>query len=277
MAEFEQVKPMEDIGAPAQLRHELRQQFKRWLPCAWQPRPSAVPDEEIDALSLLELSQYYRLEHVGGAADLAVTWDASTQRMEDGGPDFAELKRLRWVIFDGARWVMERAPRGASKYVEFPSPSTETFLLELERMRLVAKGPAVPVHVQALGDRLKVKDLNQRPIPVKDPQWLSGRLWELLCPRPTDPLGADDGVDPGVATNLPQELGDEHHGAEVDADAVDRAFLEWSAWCLALNIGSHSDEAWDEVQKRCCRQAAQRVLARQERWGTWEGEFARYA
>ncbi|HEY6924536.1 MAG TPA: hypothetical protein VI653_13780, partial [Steroidobacteraceae bacterium] len=93
----------------------------------------------IDELSLLDLCQHYRLEYPGGAKDLAKIWDESEQRIADGGPTFDDLARLGWVFFDGGRWIMQSTLLGTLARINYPSPSTKTFLMGLGKARLVAK------------------------------------------------------------------------------------------------------------------------------------------
>ena len=277
MTEFEQVRPLDDMGAPLHLRHELRQQFSRWLPRSWSSRHITDAGEKIDALSLLELSRHFRMEYLGGAVDLAANWDASAQRLHDGGPEFAELHRQGWIVFDGARWMMHRAPRGTACLIDFPSPSTESFLLGLDTLRLVARDGVIPERVQAVADRFMAEVLNQSWIPIRDPDRVAGQLWEHLCPKPAALPDAGEIQEIVTAADEPPTLSDGPDDTKFDTAAADGAFLEWLAWCSALGCFGHWSDAWDEQQMRCCREAAKRVLARQELWGTWNHEFQRYA
>lgn len=276
MAGMEDVRTLEGMWAPLQVRTELRQMFERWL---WRSRSLRLPlesDGMVDELSLLDLSQYYRLEYPGGTEDVAKTWDESEQRVADGGPTFEDLARLGWVFFDGGRWIVQSTPPGAFSHINYPSPSTKTFLTGLRKARLVAKTDTPPPHAQALAARILAENWLERDIPTKDPDWLSGRLWEQLCPKPR-PHPANTGGN-GMQPAIPVE--NEASGSsalfEADAPAVDRAFLEWSAWCAVLGSVCSWDMGWGATEMRYCREAAHRTLKRQALWGTWENDAARY-
>lgn len=64
---------------------------------------------------------------------------------------------------------------------------------------------------------------------------------------------------------------------DANAEDVDRAFLEWSAWCKAIGSNGIWDINWDSTEMRYCREAAYRVLGRPTLWGTWCDDAARYA
>lgn len=276
MVGLEEVRLLDGMWAPLKVRIELRQMFERWLLRSPHPRPFFGQGEIVDELSLLDLCQHYRLEYPGGAGDVAKTWDESEQRIAEGGPTFGDLTRLGWVFFDGSRWVVQSAPLGTLSYITYPSPSTKTFLTGLGKPRLVAKTNTPPPHAKALADRILDEDWLDRHIPTKDPDWLAGRLWERLCPKP-QPLAADDSGNPmQAATPVENEVSGSSALLEADAEAVDRAFLEWSAWCGVLGCSSRWDVGWGPTDMRYCREAAQRVLERQTLWGTWDNDVARY-
>ena len=273
MVGFEEVCTLEGMWAPLQARLELREMFERWLSRPHYPRPIFASDEMVDELSLLDLCQYYRLEYLGGAKDVAKTWDESELRIADGGPTFDELARLGWIFFDGGRWIMQSMYRGASSYINYPSLSTKSFLTGLRKARLVAKTNTPPPSTQALAAKIEAQDWLDRRIPSREPEWLAGRLWERLCPKPQFLAGN--------AMHAETHAVNDAHGSptvvDAEAEAVDRAFLEWVSWCSALRIGCRWDADWGSTEKRYCREAAHRVLERQTIWGTWDNDAARYA
>lgn len=279
VAGFESVYPLEGMWAPARMRFEMRQIFERWLPLSRQPRlPSSSLDSDavVDELSLLDLCDHYRLEYLGGATDLEKTWDGSKERIADGGPTFSELVRLGWVFFDGGRWVMQRSPIGTSSHITYPSQSTKIFLMGLSKVRLVAKTDTPPTAVQALAATIVADGWLERHIPTKDPDWLASRLWERLCPKPQPQSGGDGNNTMMEVTPAEDESGDSSVLQDADAEAVDRAFSEWSAWCAVLHNVCRWDIGWGSVDSRYCREAAFRVLERQTLWGTWDSDAGRY-
>ncbi|GAB3446728.1 hypothetical protein [Insolitispirillum peregrinum] len=276
MAGFEEARLIAGMRAPLDVRCELRQMFERWLPRSRQPRSPALQNDVVDELAILHLCQYYRLEYRGGADDLAAVWDQSAERIADGGPTFDDLKREGWVFWDGSRWAMQDAHYRTLPHITYPSPSTEIFLSSLRRIRLVATADTPPRDVQALADRILTNNWLNRQIPIKDPEWLAGRLWERLCPRPR-PRSADND-ERSMQDKICAENDDNSSSVMLDADtkAVDRAFLEWSAWCEILGCVCCWDIGWEDVERRYCREAACRAVARQELWGNWDNDIARY-
>lgn len=276
MVGFKEVRPLEGMWAPLKVRVELKQMFERWLSRSRHSRPIFGQDVIVDELSLLDLCQHYRLEFQGGTGDVAKDWDESEQRIAEGGPTFDDLTRLGWVFFDGSRWIVQRTPLGTSTHITYPSPSTKTFLTGLGKIRLVAKTDTPPPHAKALADRILDEDWLDRHIPTKDPDWLAGRLWERLCPKP-QPHAADNSGNPIQAvTPVENEVNCSPALLEADAEVVDRAFLEWSAWCGVLGGAARWDVGWGPIEMRYCREAAQRVLERQTLWGTWDNDAERY-
>jgi len=277
VAGFEEVQPIEGMSAPLKVRFDLMQMFERWLPGSNNPRPSYEPGEIIDELRLLDLCQHYRLEYPGGAVDIAEIWDKSEQRTADGGPTFDELLRLGWVFFDGARWMVQCSPLGTSSHINYPSPSTKTFLTELGKARLVAKTDTPPPNAKALAARISEESWLKSHIPIRNPDWLAGRLWERLCPKSRPRVVDDSSNTMQAMTTIASEAGDPSILLEPEAGAVDRAFLEWSAWCSAIGGPSKWDIDWGPEEKQYCREAAQRVLERQTIWGAWDDDAVRYA
>jgi hypothetical protein len=279
VAGFEEVRPVEGMWAPLKVRLELRQTLERWLWRSRHPRLTIETDEMVDELSLLDLCQYYQLEYPGGTEDVAKIWDESEQRIADGGSTFDDLKRLGWVFFDGSRWILQSAPLGTFSDITYPTPSTKTFLTGLAKARLVAKTDSPPLEAQALAARISVEGWLDRQIPAKAPDWLAARLWQCLCPKPQPQPRAADNSDNAMQAETP--VMDEADGPstflEAEPGAVDRAFLEWSAWCNVLGCAARWNIGWGAIEMRYCREAAHRVLDRQALWGAWDNDAVRYA
>lgn len=276
MTRLEEVRPLEGMWAPLQVRRELRQMFERWLSRSREQRAIFGLGEMVDELSLLDLSKYYRLEYPGGAADIAKTWNESEQRIADGGPTFEDLAHLGWVSFDGCRWIIPSTPPGAFSHIIYPSPSTKTFLTGLRKARLVAKTDTPPPHAQALAARILAENWLERSIPTKDPDRISGRLWELLCPNPRPHPANTDGNGMWSAAPFENEANGSSALPEPEVETVDKVFMEWSAWCAVLGSVCRWDMGWSTREMRYCREAAHRALARQNLWGTWENDAKRY-
>lgn len=265
MPEYKDVQPFEGMAAPLRVRHELRQMFERWLPRSPHPRVILNPEGMVDELSLLDVSRHYRLEYAGGAEDVAAAWNRSEKRIADGDPDFDELVRLGWVLFDGGRWVMQSTPVGVHRDISYPSPSTQSFLEGLRKARFVPKEQTPSPDAEALVARVAVEKWLDSQIPTRDPEWVAGRLWERLCPQPA--ARAEDVSEASAPSQA----------VDPDARAVDRAFLEWSTWCDVLGCSGRWDINWGQTQMRYCREAAYRVLDRQKLWSSWDDDVARYA
>ncbi|SOY77704.1 conserved hypothetical protein [Cupriavidus taiwanensis] len=277
MAGFEEVRPLEGMCAPLKVRLELRQMFERWLARSRHPRPVVSQNEMVDEISLLDLCQHYRMEYPGGTDDVAKTWDESEERIADGGPTFNDLERLGWVFFDGGRWTMQKPPPGTLSHITYPSPSTKTFLTGLGKARLVAKTGTPPPDAQALADKILVENWLDGRIPTKDPNWLASRLWERLCPKPQPRAEDNSGTAIQSATPVVVEASGSPAALEAEAGAIDRAFLEWSAWCEVLGGVGRWDVDWGDAEMRYCREAAHRALGRQTLWCAWDNDTAHYA
>lgn len=276
MVGFEAVRPLEGMWDPMKVRMELKQMFERWLSRSRHLHPFFGQEGMVDGLNLLDLCQYYRLEYLGGSGGVAKDWDESEQRVADGGPTFDDLERMGWVFFDGSRWVMQRTPPGTSSHITYPSLNTKNFLTGLSKIRLVAKIDAPPRSARALVKRILDEEWLDRNIPAKDPDWLAGRLWERLCPKP-QPHAAENN-DNVIRADIPVDNEDACSSAslEVDAEVVDSAFLEWSAWCMVLGVVGRWDVGWGPIEMQFCREAAQRVLERQTLWGSWDNDAVQY-
>lgn len=277
MAGFEEVCVLEGMGTPLQVRLELRQMFERWLPRSCYPRPFFEQDGMPDELGFLELCQHYRLEYPGAAKDVAKVWDKSEERIADGGPTFDELVRQGWVLFDGGRWTVQSAPLGTLSCIAYPSSSAETFLTGLNKLRLIAKTDTQPQHVRALADRILNDGCLDRSIPTRNPDWLAGRLWEYLCPIPQPRTVNNSSGEPQQPTRSLNEASGTQVQLASETEAVDQAFLEWSAWCDLLHGAGKWDTSWGSTEMHYCREAAHRALGRQALWGVWSNDAARYA
>lgn len=274
MRELEDVRPMDGMQAPLQVRAELRQLFDRWLARLGQHHHTLRTHDVVDDLSLLNLCKHYRVEYPGRVEDIADAWDKSAERITDGAPSFSDLVASDWVFFDGGRWNMQRAPRGTSSAIKYPSTSTKTFLQSLGKPFLVARTESPPADIQALVAKIGAEEWLERGFPCYDARAMAARLWEMLCPKPhASAVDSSDWISPA------HELTDADESGLGDADsvAVDRAFMEWSGWCAVLRAGSGWDRHWGDIEKRYCREAAQRALTRQSIWGTWDDDASRYA
>lgn len=276
MAGFEEVRLLEGMYAPLQVRLELRQMFDRWLTRPDHHHRSIHQDVVVDELALVDLSQHYRLEYPGGTESLAETWDKSEERIADGGPTFDDLVRLKWIFFDGGRWIMQSAPRGTLSHITYPSPSTKAFLTGLGTLRLISKSETPPPHTQALVIRIMAEEWLERDIPTRDPDWLASRLWERLCPKPQPRATESNEDEMHAATPIASEVSDLSASQDAEAQDVDKAFVEWSAWCDILGCGGRWDIRWGSTEMRYCREAAHRALQRQNLWGHWENDAVRY-
>lgn len=277
VAGFEKVYAFEGMWEPFKARLELRQMFERWLPRSRYPHPIPGPDEMVDELQLLDLCRHYRLEYQGGAEDVGKIWDESEQRIADGGPTFADLVHMGWVSFDGGRWLVQRTPSGTFSYITYPTPSTKNFATGLGKLQLLAKTDSPPPDAQALAARILVENMLEQHIPTKNPEWLAGRLWELLCPKPQPYAAHNSGTGKHVVTSEVSEARGLMALLKAEASAVDNAFLEWSAWCNVLGGVCSWDIGWGPLEIRHCREAAKRVLSRQTLWGNWANDAVRYA
>lgn len=274
MVEFTKVYPLDGMWAPRQVRFELRSVFGRWLSRAIPPQPRSVPENVVDELSMLELCQYYQLEYPGSAENLARTWDESEQRIADGGPSFDELIRTGWLCYDGGRWSMHSTLLGTSSHISFPSPSTKEFLTELGKARLVAKIKFPPANVQALAEKITSEGWLEQGIPTKSPKWLARRLWERLCPKPQTYPAVYCGSIIETISVKNEDIQLDLLG--VDDVVIDKAFLEWSAWCKALRIDCNWDISWEPLEMKYCREAAFRALNRQKLWSSWDIDTSLY-
>lgn len=278
MAGFEEVRLLEGMQAPLQVRLELRQTFERWLSRLNHHSRNFEHGFVVDELALLDLCQHYRLEYPGSAEDIAKSWDDSELRIADGGLTFEDLTRLGWVFFDGGRWVMQRVPVGASSHVKYPSPSTRAFLIGLGKARLVAEpDTSPPPRVQALAIKIMTEILPGRHIPTRNPDSLAGRLWQQLCPKPQARTTENSDYEEQNATLATNDGSGFSASPEAEAETVDRSFVEWSAWCDVLGAACKWDNEWAPDEKRYCREAAHRALQRQTLWGTWDNDIERYS
>lgn len=261
---FEDLYPMDEFYSPLDLRRELREAFARWLPRPHHPRPARASDECVDERTLLCFCEHFRLEYPGEAKDLAQSWDESEIRKAEGGPLFEELKQQGWIFFDGGGWMMQFAPVGTHSQITYPTPGTQLFLEGLSRPHLVPKTDSPPEAIKVLEKKILAELWLEKNLPVENPKWFLGKLWEQLCP----------------AGDLNEEKGiiqlHAHTYFPPHADEVDRAFREWAAWCHVIQGYGEWDSQWMPVQKQLCREAAHRVLACQNLWDGWDEDLVRY-
>lgn len=277
MLGFEEVRSMEGMRAPLQLRQELRCFFERWLSKPQHHHYAPSSHEAVHERRLFDLFQHYRLEYPGGARDIAQTWDQSKQRIAEGAPTFAGLVAANWIFFEGGRWNMPSAPLGTFSDIAYPSPSTKAFLLDLNKPKLIAKSDSPPADVKALVEEIDAKNWLERCIPCADPSWIAGRLWEQLCPTPEHVKADESECAPFESDNSASEADGPPDSLEADVDAIDEAFLEWSGWCAVLGTTANWNTRWGKTEQRYCREAARRTLTRQTVWGKWENDVSRYA
>lgn len=277
MLGFEEVRSMEGMRAPLQVRQELRCFFERWLSKPQYHHHTPTSYEVVDERLLFDLFQYYRLEYPGAVDDVAQAWDRSEQRIAEGAPTFADLVAANWVFFDGGRWNMPSAPLGTFSDITYPSLSTKAFLMGLGKPRLIAKSDSPPTDVQALVKKIEAENWLERCIPCADPSWIAGRLWEQLCPTLEDLKVDESEYAPFESDNSASEADGPSDSFEADMVAIDEAFLEWTGWCAVLGTTAKWNTRWGRTQQRYCREAARRTLSRQTVWGNWDNDVSRYA
>ncbi|HCI5427603.1 TPA: hypothetical protein NPM25_002668 [Enterobacter hormaechei] len=268
MVGIEDVPQLEGMWAPLDVRRGLRQMFRRWLPTTSHLRSGFGQVEMFDEIELLDFCQHYRLEYFGAAKDIAKIWDESKERIADGGPTFSELTRLGWIVFDGGRWIMQCSPPGTLSHITYPSPSTEKFLHDLSKIKCVEKTSNFNQGTQKLAAKILDEQLLEQYIPTNSSNWLAGRIWERLCAPLQLGQKCDNSLQASNQNGTHDSLG--------LWEEVDRAFLEWSAWCQVLGVYVHWDTGWRESEARYCREAANRILERQALWGSWENDIPSY-
>lgn len=176
MAGIEDVIQFEGMWGPLDVRRELRQMIRCWLPTNSHLRPSFGQVEMLDELQLLDFCLYYRLEYFSAANDIAKIWDESKERIADGGPTFGELTCLGWIVFDGGRLIMQCSHLGTFLHITYPSPSTQKFLHELSKIKLIEKTSIFTQGVQKQAAMILDEQLLERYIPASRPDWLAGRI-----------------------------------------------------------------------------------------------------
>lgn len=176
MAGIEDVPQLEGMWAPLDVRCELRQMFRRWLPTTNHLRPSFGLVELLDEIQLLDFCQHYRLEYFGAAKDIAKIWDESKERIADEGPTFSDLTRLGWIVFDGGRLIMQCSHLGTFSHITYPSPSTQKFLHDLSKIKLVEKTSNFTQGAQKQAVKILDEQLLERYIPTNRPDWLAGQI-----------------------------------------------------------------------------------------------------
>lgn len=142
-------------------------------------------------------------------------------------------------------------------HINYPSPSAEIFLTGLGKARLVAKTDEPPPGTQALAARILAEDWLDRHIPTRDPDWLASRMWAQLCPKPQPLAEGNSGNASQAATPIASEASGLSAFRPAEAGDVDRAFLEWSAWCDVLGAASRWDPGWGPLR---CSTAVRRLI-----------------
>ncbi|QYM90443.1 tetratricopeptide repeat protein [Dickeya zeae] len=275
MEGFEEIRPMEGMFAPLDVRRELREMFARWLSKPSHLRPARREDEWVDEHALLSLCKHYRLEYPGEAADLAQRWNASETRQSEGAPHFDELINQGWIFFDGSRWMMQGSPSGTRAQIVYPSPGTQRFLEGLSKPRLTPKSENPPTAIKALSEKIVSEYWLEHYVPVENSKWFLGRLWEQLCPAQAH--NPEQALTQKHATEFDEGTDNSLSAIVIDHDnAVDSAFREWAAWCHVVESSSEWDFHWIPAHRKLCREAAHRVLTRQTLWGLWEDDLTRY-
>lgn len=277
MLDLKQIRPMQGMETPLTVRMELRQNLARWLTHWRHTGQSPRQEGDIDGDALLRLCLHYRVEYPGAVQALGPEWDAALDSSL-GEPTFPQLNASGWVFFDGIRWLMLRPPLGLARYVSYPSERLKIFLLGLVQARLVHKGSAPPADIQALLERAKAHLLNEQGRPSEDTHWAAKRLWErLLSPTSTD-TGTPSKLHAARANFLPTAAQEESTAKPpaLTTHASDLVFQEWCDWCTVLNISGIWDPSWGDAQRFECREAAYRVLAKQNIWDNWELDAPRY-
>ncbi|HCT5890764.1 hypothetical protein OW959_22745 [Klebsiella pneumoniae] len=276
MTGFDDIRPIEGMWNPNAVRGELRRVFVRWL-SHFNNEPTVQSNEEsVDELSILKLSQHYRLECPGSRENIASLWNTSIERIDDGGPVFDELQRLGWIRFDGCSWVMSPVPPGSYSTIDYPSQSTKTFLLGLCKPQFVPKTATTPPDVQELANTISTQLSRTSHVSVNNVDTVLGDLWKRLCPAP---LIIDEGERSNNLEKDEMDEGVKHDPSEfltAHNASVDQAFAEWSAWCSVFGGYGKWYMQWDATEKQYCREAAYRTLDRQELWGSWFNDLESY-
>lgn len=278
MSGFEEIRPLEGIWNPTELRRELREMFGRWLSRSRNTSPPQSTEALFDELSLRKLIQHYRPEFLGSRKDIANSWDASEERNADGGPTFDELKQLGWVKFDGCHWIMPGMSMSSYKLINYPSQSTKEFLLGLYKLQLVAKTETISSDVQEIADKATAQLIKSSYIPITNPDVFLGNLWKELCPVPLPSNQNERVTDTKIEEPDKNAVNDSRELLASHNESIDRAFIEWSAWCRLFGAYSNWDPnlSWSSLEKQYCHEAAYRILTRQKLWGSWRNDLEDY-
>ncbi len=261
---------------PQQDRYQLRREFERWIP---KPDESQAryKSTSFDEAPLIELCRCYRLNYVGATEDALVAWDACPERVNDNCPSTAELRRRGWLKFDGGRWTrsIDEAVNAADALpLDF---RTEKFLWGLASIELVERGNSSGLSARALDVKKWLEDRPAEGLPARDALWLARRLWTELCQMELPDVVKLTGADESEG-EVESSDGEDASDSKADIDGlVDRAFLEWQAWCELLHCPAQWDHRWNALERKLCREAALRVIDRQEVWADWEAVEAQVA
>lgn len=276
MSKFEKIRPLEGMWDPIGVRHELREMFERWLSYSHNSNLTQNIEATFDEISLHKLIQYFKPEFLGSRKDIISLWDTTEERITDGGPSFNELRRFGWVTFDGCSWIMQKPPIGTYSHINYPSPSTKSFLHGLSKISFVPKIETIPSDIQKIADEVICQLNHSDHISINNPDVFLGNLWKQLCPTPliSHESKQDDSLRIAEANedtvNGSPELLVSHK------ESIDSAFTEWSIWCYLLGGSCKWDLDWSVIEKQFCHDAAYRVLERQNLWGTWCNDLQNY-
>lgn len=277
MLDLKRIRPMHGMETPLTVRMELRQNLARWLTHWRQTGQPPRQEGDIDGDTLLRICLHYRVEYPGAVKAFGHEWDAALDSAP-GEPTFPQLNASGWVFFDGIRWLMLRPPLGLARYVSYPSERMKILLLGLAQARLAQKGSAPPADIQTLLEQTQAQLLNEQGLPSEDAHWTARRLWERLLPFVSADTGTPIGQHAERADVVPPATQDESNAKPpaLSTHATDLVFQEWCDWCTVLNISGIWDPSWGEAQRFECREAAYRVLAKQNIWDNWELDAPRY-
>ncbi|WP_128095308.1 hypothetical protein [Stenotrophomonas sp. HMWF003] len=262
------ISPWTASWSPQQDRYQLRREFERWLPKPDQGQ-ARYKGKPFDEAVLIELCRQYRLEYVGASECTLAAWDASPERISDKCPSSAELRQRGWLKFDGGRWA--RSSDDPEDAANAPLDSrTDDFLWKLTRIDLVERGSASGLSTPAMEVKKWLEDRRGENIPVKDALWLARRLWTELCRAELADVGEITGDDESDEDAESTDEEDERGSRSVADAVVDGIFLQWQTWCNVLHCPAQWDPRWSARERSLCREAALRVLDRQEIWRDWE-------
>ncbi len=266
MVGFEMISPWTGTWPPQQDRYRLRREFERWLP---KPElgQARYQGESVDEASLIELCRRYRLEYVGASGNVLRAWDDCPERINEKCPSSQELRARGWLQLCDGRWTRSRPETEESADTPLLDSRTEDFLDSLDRLQFVDRGHHRDLSASAQKAKEQLELQPREGLPARDAQWLVRRLWSEL--HRTELPDAGDATEDDESEEDFSE-GEEHRVSQTVVDElVDRAFLQWQIWCGVVHGWVEWDPRWNAAERRHCREAALRVLDRQETWPNW--------